>query len=153
LRRSIREGIAAIVGRDTAIAVEFYVDSSLAVKDVSAYTAALQRLFAAGSKTIEERPGPSIPIWGWSSRSSRASGWTTTSRLLGLRRRRRIRSSDDDTQNPIILAAPQVLCGDRRADPKPGDSRRRQDEVAHLWGRDLGRHLGPHIVRHRKTWA
>jgi hypothetical protein len=55
LRRSIREGIAAIVGRDTAIAVEFYVDSSLAVKDISAYTAALQRLFAAGSKTIEER--------------------------------------------------------------------------------------------------
>jgi len=55
LRRSIREGIAAIVGRDTAIAVEFYVDSSLAVKDVSAYAAALQRLFAAGSKTIEER--------------------------------------------------------------------------------------------------
>jgi hypothetical protein len=55
LRRSIREGIAAIVGRDTAIAVEFYVDSSLAVKDIAAYTAALQRLFAAGSKTIEER--------------------------------------------------------------------------------------------------
>ncbi|HYR04955.1 MAG TPA: hypothetical protein VEO75_06155 [Nitrososphaerales archaeon] len=55
LRRSIREGIAAIVGRDTAIAVEFYVDSSLAVKDISAYTAALQKLFAAGSKTIEER--------------------------------------------------------------------------------------------------
>jgi len=55
LRRSIREGIAATVGRDTAVAVEFYVDSSLAVKDISAYTAALERLFAAGSKTIEER--------------------------------------------------------------------------------------------------
>jgi hypothetical protein len=55
LRRSIQEGIAAIVGRDTAIAVEFYVDSSLAVKDIAAYDAALQRLFAAGSKTIEER--------------------------------------------------------------------------------------------------
>jgi hypothetical protein len=55
LRRSIREGIAATVGRDTATAVEFYVDSSLAVKDISAYTAALQKLFAAGSKTIEER--------------------------------------------------------------------------------------------------
>ena len=55
LRRSIQEGIAAIVGRDTAIAVEFYLDSSLAVKDIAAYTAALQRLFAAGAKTIEER--------------------------------------------------------------------------------------------------
>jgi hypothetical protein len=55
LRRSIREGIAATVGRDTATAVEFYVDSSLAVKDISAYTTALQKLFAAGSKTIEER--------------------------------------------------------------------------------------------------
>jgi hypothetical protein len=55
LRRSIRDGITAIVGRDTAIAVEFYVDSSLAVKDIAAYTAALEKLFAAGSKTIEER--------------------------------------------------------------------------------------------------
>ena len=55
LRRSIREGIAATIGRDTATAVEFYVDSSLAVKDISAYTAALQKLFAAGSRTIEER--------------------------------------------------------------------------------------------------
>ena len=55
LRRSIQEGIAAVVGRETAIAVEFYVDSSLAVKDIAAYTVALQRLFAAGSKTIEER--------------------------------------------------------------------------------------------------
>ena len=54
LRRSIQEGIAATVGRDTATAVEFYVDSSLAVKDIAAYTAALERLFAAGSKTLEE---------------------------------------------------------------------------------------------------
>ena len=55
LRRSIQEGITATVGRDTAMAVEFYVESSLAVKDIAAYTAALQRLFAAGSKVIEER--------------------------------------------------------------------------------------------------
>jgi hypothetical protein len=55
LRRSIQEGIAATVGRDTAVAVEFYVDSSLAVKDISAYTAALERLFKAGSRTLEER--------------------------------------------------------------------------------------------------
>ena len=55
LRRSIQEGIAATVGRDVAMAVEFYVDSSLAVKDISAYAAALQRLFADGSKVIEER--------------------------------------------------------------------------------------------------
>ncbi len=37
------------------MAVEFYVDSSLAVKDAAAYTVALRRLFAAGSKIIEER--------------------------------------------------------------------------------------------------
>jgi hypothetical protein len=55
LRRSIQEGIVRTVGRDTAVAVEFYVDSSLAVKDIHAYTAALQRMFADGSKTIEER--------------------------------------------------------------------------------------------------
>ena len=55
LRRSVQEGIAATVGRDVATAVEFYVDSSLAVKDVAAYAAALQRLFADGSKVIEER--------------------------------------------------------------------------------------------------
>lgn len=55
LQRSIREGIAATVGRETAFAVEFYVDSSLAVKDIAAYTATLERMFAAGSKVIEER--------------------------------------------------------------------------------------------------
>jgi hypothetical protein len=60
LRRSIREGIVATVGRDTATAVEFYVDSSLAVKDISAYTAALRKLFAAGSKTIEERSAKAL---------------------------------------------------------------------------------------------
>jgi hypothetical protein len=55
LRRSIQEGVVRTVGRETAAAVEFYVDSSLAEKDISAYTAALERMFAAGSKTIEER--------------------------------------------------------------------------------------------------
>ena len=55
LRRSVKEGIAATVGLETAAAVEFYVDSSLAVRDIAAYTAALERMFAAGSKVIEER--------------------------------------------------------------------------------------------------
>ncbi len=55
LRRSIREGIAATVGRETARAVEFSVDSSLATRDIAAYTEALKKLFAAGSKVIEER--------------------------------------------------------------------------------------------------
>jgi hypothetical protein len=55
LRRSIQQGIAAIVGRDTATAVEFYLDSSLAVKDIAAYTVALHQLFGAGSKFVEER--------------------------------------------------------------------------------------------------
>ena len=55
LRRSIQEGVAGTVGRDTATAVEFYVDSSLAVKDIAAYTAAIQHMFRAGSKTLEEQ--------------------------------------------------------------------------------------------------
>jgi limonene-1,2-epoxide hydrolase len=55
LRRSIQEGITRTVGRETAMAVEFYVDSSLAVKDIAAYTVALQRMFRAGSKILEER--------------------------------------------------------------------------------------------------
>jgi hypothetical protein len=55
LSRSIREGIASVVGRQTALSVEFYLDTSLAVKDILAYTKALERFFTVGSKLIEER--------------------------------------------------------------------------------------------------
>jgi hypothetical protein len=52
LRRSIRQGITRFFGRGTAVAVEFYLDSSLAEKDIVAYTKALERMFGAGSKMI-----------------------------------------------------------------------------------------------------
>lgn len=55
LRRSIREGILSVFGRKTATAVEFYVDSSLAAKDIAAYTIALRKMFGVGSNIIEEQ--------------------------------------------------------------------------------------------------
>lgn len=55
LRGSIQAGIVSVFGRQTAIAVEFYVDSSLAAKDIVAYTNALEKVFGKGSSLIEER--------------------------------------------------------------------------------------------------
>lgn len=55
VRRSIQEGIVSVFGRQTAVAVEFYVDSSLAAKDIVVYTNALQKMFGQGSSLIEER--------------------------------------------------------------------------------------------------
>ena len=55
LQRSIREGIAAVVGKQTAIAVEFYVDSSLAAKDIVAYTKALENMFTIKAPLLEKR--------------------------------------------------------------------------------------------------
>jgi hypothetical protein len=55
LSRSIRQGIASVIGKETAASVEFYLDTSLAVKDIVAYTAALERIFTVGSELIEER--------------------------------------------------------------------------------------------------
>ncbi|MGI0092460.1 MAG: hypothetical protein ACREBS_12205, partial [Nitrososphaerales archaeon] len=55
LRRSVQQGIASVVGRDTCISVEFYLDSSIAVKDISSYTKSLEKMFGPGSKLIEER--------------------------------------------------------------------------------------------------
>jgi hypothetical protein len=55
LRRSVQEGIASVVGRQTAVAVEFYLDPMMAAKDIAAYTLALEKMFTLGSKLIEER--------------------------------------------------------------------------------------------------
>jgi hypothetical protein len=55
LRKSIKEGISSVVGTSTAVAVEFYVDSGLGSKDIVAYTEALENMFGAGAKLIEER--------------------------------------------------------------------------------------------------
>jgi hypothetical protein len=55
LKRSVQEGIASVVGRQTAIAVEFYLDPSVASKDIARYTLSLEKMFTLGSKLIEER--------------------------------------------------------------------------------------------------
>ena len=55
LRRSIQEGISSVVGRETAVAVEFYLDPAVAAKDIAAYTVALERMFTLGAKLIEDR--------------------------------------------------------------------------------------------------
>ena len=55
LRKSIHEGITSVVGQKTTVSVEFYLDSSIATKNIEAYTASLERMFAAGAKIIEQR--------------------------------------------------------------------------------------------------
>jgi hypothetical protein len=55
LRKSIKQGISSVVGTSTAVAVEFYLDSSLASKDIVAFTKALENMFGAGAKLIEQR--------------------------------------------------------------------------------------------------
>jgi hypothetical protein len=55
LKRSIQEGIASVVGHQTAVAVEFYVDPVMATKDTQRYTAALEKMFTLGAKLIEDR--------------------------------------------------------------------------------------------------
>jgi len=55
LRRSVQEGISSVVGRETAVAVEFYLDPEIAGKNISAYTIAMEKMFTVGAKLIEER--------------------------------------------------------------------------------------------------
>jgi len=55
LKRSVQEGVASVVGRETAIAVEFYLDPSIASKDIARYTLSLEKMFTLGAKVIEER--------------------------------------------------------------------------------------------------
>jgi hypothetical protein len=55
LKRSIQQGISSVVGRETAISVEFYIDPAIAAKDISGYAKSLEKMFNLGSKLIEER--------------------------------------------------------------------------------------------------
>jgi hypothetical protein len=55
LKRSVQEGIASVVGHQTAVAVEFYLDPSIASKDIARYTTIMQKMFTIGSKLMEER--------------------------------------------------------------------------------------------------
>jgi hypothetical protein len=55
LKKSIHEGIESVVGRQTAVAVEFYLDLSIATKDIVGFTQALEKMFTVGSKLMEER--------------------------------------------------------------------------------------------------
>jgi hypothetical protein len=60
LKRSVQEGITSVVGRQTAIAVEFYLDPSIASKDIVRYTQSLEKMFKLGAKLIEERCAQSL---------------------------------------------------------------------------------------------
>ncbi len=60
LSQSLHEGIVSVVGRDTAKSVEFYLDSSIATKDIMTYTKALERMFDVGAKLIEENCARSL---------------------------------------------------------------------------------------------
>ena len=55
LKKSLKEGIASVVGRQTASSVEFYLDPAIATKDILSYTMALEKMFTVGAKLIEER--------------------------------------------------------------------------------------------------
>lgn len=55
LRYSIHQGIESVVGSSTAKAIEFYLDSSIAGKDIETYTKALEKMFDLGAKMIEDR--------------------------------------------------------------------------------------------------
>jgi hypothetical protein len=55
LKRSIQEGIASVVGHQTAVSVEFYLDPTVASKDIEQYTTSLEKMFTLGAKLIEER--------------------------------------------------------------------------------------------------
>jgi hypothetical protein len=55
LKRSVQEGIASVVGRQTAVAVEFYLDPSIASKDIATYTNSMEKMFSVGAKLMEER--------------------------------------------------------------------------------------------------
>lgn len=53
LTKAIREGLSEILGADTARAVDFYIDPSIAVRDIKQYTNMLEKIFADGSKILE----------------------------------------------------------------------------------------------------
>lgn len=54
LLASIREGLAEALGRDTARAVEFYAEPSIAASDIEAYNRTLRKIFGDGASVLEQ---------------------------------------------------------------------------------------------------
>lgn len=55
LKKSIGEGIASVVGAQTLVAIDFYLDREVVAKDIEGYTKALEKMFTVESKLIEVR--------------------------------------------------------------------------------------------------
>ena len=53
LTKAVREGLAQVLGSETARAVDFYIDPSIAVRDIKKYTNMLEKIFGEGSKFLE----------------------------------------------------------------------------------------------------
>lgn len=55
LAKAIRDGLIETFGPSTVRAVEFFVDPSIAIRDITLYTHLLAKIFLAGSRTIEDK--------------------------------------------------------------------------------------------------
>ena len=55
LTKAVREGLAQVLGPETARAVDFYIDPSIAVRDISKYTNMLEKIFGEGSRILETK--------------------------------------------------------------------------------------------------
>ena len=53
LTKAVREGLAQVLGPETARAVDFYIDPSIAVRDIGQYTNMLEKIFGEGSRILE----------------------------------------------------------------------------------------------------
>ena len=53
--QSVDEGLAKVMGEDTAKAVKFYVDPSIAAKDPDRFITSIRKMFGKGTQTIEMR--------------------------------------------------------------------------------------------------
>lgn len=55
LLRAIREGLVETIGEKPARAVAFYVDPAVALNNISAYAAHLERIFGSAAESLETR--------------------------------------------------------------------------------------------------
>lgn len=53
LTKAVREGLAQVLRPETARAVDFYIDPSIAVRDIDQYPNMLENIFGQGSRILE----------------------------------------------------------------------------------------------------
>ncbi len=53
LTKAVREGLAQVLGPETDRAVDFYIDPSIAVRDIGQYPNMLENIFGQGSRILE----------------------------------------------------------------------------------------------------